>query len=94
MTSDKERKKLTDILRWLGASKEGFTQGLLGRYTILAQAKIEAITPKGINTTPNQPGCSKAPSDHHHPQEAEGTKLRRKIKLTTEKAVLFVPWRG
>jgi hypothetical protein len=41
-----------------------------GRYTILAQAKTEAITPKGINTSPIQPGRSKAPSDHQ-PQEAK-----------------------
>jgi hypothetical protein len=42
-----------------------------GRNTIPAQAKTEAIIPKGINTTPNHLGHNKAPSDHQ-PQEAEG----------------------
>jgi hypothetical protein len=63
-----------------------------GQYTTPAQVKIEAITPKGINTTPNHLGHSKAPSDHQ-PQEVEGMKLWRKIQLTTKKVVLFVLWR-
>jgi hypothetical protein len=42
-----------------------------GRYTNLAQVKSEAITLKGINTTPNHLGHNKAPSDHQ-PQEVEG----------------------
>jgi hypothetical protein len=71
MTSGKEGRKLTDILRWPGASKEGSTQGMSGRYTIPSKVKTEAITTKGSNTLPSQLGCDKAPSDHQ-PQEAEG----------------------
>jgi hypothetical protein len=44
-----------------------------GQYIIPAQVKIEAITPKGINTAPNHLGRSKAPSDHQA-QEAEEDK--------------------
>jgi hypothetical protein len=42
-----------------------------GRYTILAQVKIEAITLKGINIAPSPLGHNKTPSDHQV-QEAEG----------------------
>jgi hypothetical protein len=42
-----------------------------GRYTIPAQVKTEAITPKGINIVSNHPGRSKALLDHK-PQEVEG----------------------
>jgi hypothetical protein len=93
MISAKEGKKLTNILRWPGASEEDSTQGMSERYTIPAQVKTKAITTKGINIAPSQPGHNKAPSDHQ-PQEAEGTKLRRKIQLTTKKVVLLVLWRG
>jgi hypothetical protein len=44
---------------------------MLGRYTIPAKVKTEAITTKGFNIAPNEPGRSKAPSDHQA-QEAEG----------------------
>jgi hypothetical protein len=67
----KEGKKPIDILRRPEASEEGSTQGMSGRYKISAQVKAEAITPKGINTTPNHLGRSKAPSNHQL-QEAEG----------------------
>jgi hypothetical protein len=44
---------------------------MLGRYTILAKVKTEAITTKGINTILDQLGHNKTLSDHQ-PQEAEG----------------------
>jgi hypothetical protein len=66
---------------------------MLGRYTILAKVKTEAITTKGINTILDQLGHNKTLSDHQ-PQEAEGAKLWRKIQLTIKKVVLLVPWRG
>jgi hypothetical protein len=52
------------------ASEKGSTHGMSGRSTIPAQAKTEAITPKGINTASNHLGRNKASSDHQ-PQEAE-----------------------
>jgi hypothetical protein len=43
---------------------------MLGRYTIPAKVKKEAITTKGINTVHSHLGHNKAPSDHQ-PQEVE-----------------------
>jgi hypothetical protein len=44
---------------------------MLGRHTIPAKVKTEAITTKDINTVPSHLGRSKAPLDHQ-PQEVEG----------------------
>jgi hypothetical protein len=60
---------------------------------IPAKVKTEAITTKGINTTPSQLGRNKDPSDHQ-PKRQRGTKLWRKIQLITKKVVLLVLWRG
>jgi hypothetical protein len=70
MIFGKYEKKLTDILRLPGASKEGSTQGMSGRYTIPAKVKIDAITTKGIKTVHSHLGRNKVPSEHQ-PQEAE-----------------------
>jgi hypothetical protein len=74
-------------------SEEGSTQGMLGRYTIPAKVKTEAITTKGTNTVPSQLGAAKL-LQTTSPMRQRGTKLWRKIQLTTKKVVLLVPWRG
>jgi hypothetical protein len=70
MISDKEGRKLTNILRWPGASEEGSTQAMLEQYIILAKVKTEAIITKGTSTVPSQMGRIKALLDCQ-PQEAE-----------------------
>jgi hypothetical protein len=53
MISGKEGKKLTDTLRWLGASEEDSTPGMLGQSIMLAQVMIGESNPKGNSTAPN-----------------------------------------
>jgi hypothetical protein len=64
MTFDKEGNKVTDTLKWPGASEEVSTLGMLGQSIILAQAKTGEIIFKGINTTPNHHEHNKALSGH------------------------------
>jgi hypothetical protein len=71
MISGKEGKKLTDTLRWPGASEEDSTPGMSGQSIMLAQAIIGEANHKGNNTAPNHHGCNKVPSGHQL-QEAEG----------------------
>jgi hypothetical protein len=71
MISGKEGKKLTDTLRWLGASEEDSTPGMSGQSIMLAQVMIGEANPKGNSTTPNRQGRNKVPSGHQL-QEAEG----------------------
>jgi hypothetical protein len=64
MTFGREGKKPIDTPRWLVASEEAFTLGMLGRSIILAQATIGEITLKGINIALNRQGHNKALSGH------------------------------
>jgi hypothetical protein len=89
MISGKEGKKLTDTLRWLGASEEDSTLGMLGQSIMLAQVMIGESNPKGNSTAPNHQGRNKVPSGHQL-QEVEGQKLRMKIRRSAQETVLFV----
>jgi hypothetical protein len=71
MISGKEGKKLTDTLRWSGASEEDSTLGMLGQSIMPAQVMIGEANPKGNITTPNRRGRNKVPLGHQL-QEAEG----------------------
>jgi hypothetical protein len=71
MISGKEGKKLTDTLRWPGASEEDSTLGMSGQSIMLAQVMIGEAKPKGNSAAPNHQGRNKVPSGHQL-QEAEG----------------------
>jgi hypothetical protein len=70
MISSKEGKKLTDTLRWPGASEEDSTPGMSGQSIMLAQVMIGEANPKGNSIAPNHQGPNKVPSGHQL-QEAE-----------------------
>jgi hypothetical protein len=63
--------KLTDTLRWLGASEEDSAPGMSGQSIMPAQVMIGEANPKGNSTAPYHQGCNKVPSGHQL-QEAEG----------------------
>jgi hypothetical protein len=67
----KEGKKLTDTLKWLGASEEDSTPGISGQFIMPTQVMIGEAKPKGNIIAPNHQGCNKVPSGHQL-QEAEG----------------------
>jgi hypothetical protein len=71
MIFGKEGKKLTDTLKWQGASEGDSTPGMLGQSIMLAQVMIGETKPKGSSTAPNHQGHNKVPSDHQL-KEAEG----------------------
>jgi hypothetical protein len=71
MISGKEGKKLTDTLRWPGASEEDSTPRMLGQSITPDQVMIGEANLKGNNTAPNHQGRNKVPSGHQL-QEAEG----------------------
>jgi hypothetical protein len=71
MISGKEGKKLTDTLRWPGASKEDSTLGMSGQSITPAQVMIGEANPKGNSTAPNHQGRYKVPLGHQL-QEADG----------------------
>jgi hypothetical protein len=71
MISGKEGKRLTDTLRWPGASEEDSTPGMSGQSIMPAQVMIGEVNLKGNNTTPNHQGRNKVPLGHQL-QEAEG----------------------
>jgi hypothetical protein len=71
MISGKEEKKLTDTLRWPGASEEDFTPGMSGQSIMLAQVTTGEIKPKDSSIALNHQGRNKVPSGHQL-QEAEG----------------------
>jgi hypothetical protein len=66
----REGKKPIDILRRPGASEEGSTLGISGRFTIPAQVMIEETTLKGISRALRLQGRNKALTGHRL-QEAE-----------------------
>jgi hypothetical protein len=71
MTFDKEGKKPTDTLKWLGASEGDCTPGMLGQSIMPAQVTTGETKPKGSSTAPNHQGHNKVPLGHQL-QEAEG----------------------
>jgi hypothetical protein len=71
MIFGKEAKKLTDTLKWPGASEEDSTPGMSGQSIMLAQVTKGETKPKGSSIAPNHQGRNKVPSGHQL-QEAEG----------------------
>jgi hypothetical protein len=76
MISSKEGKKLTDTLRWPGASEEDSTPGMSGQSIMLTQVMIGEANPKGNITAPNRQGHNKVPSGHQL-QEADGAEASK-----------------
>jgi hypothetical protein len=70
MTSAKEGRKLTNSLRWPGASEDEFIRGMSGRSIAPARAMTREASPRGHSTPHNLWGNSKAPSGRRL-QEAE-----------------------
>jgi hypothetical protein len=70
MTFDRQGRRPTRILRWLGASKKGFTLGMSEQSTILAQMMTGQTTLKATNKAHNLQECSK-PLTCHQLQGAE-----------------------
>jgi hypothetical protein len=89
MIFGKKGKKLTDTLRWLGASEEDSTLGMSGRFIIPAQAAIGEILPKGNNTALNRQEHSKALSGHRL-QEAEGEEASEEDLEISRETVLLI----
>jgi hypothetical protein len=71
MIFGKEGKKLTDTLKWSGASEEDFTPGMSGQSIMPAQVTTGETKPKGSSTAPNHQGRIKVPLGHQL-QEVEG----------------------
>jgi hypothetical protein len=63
MTSDKEGKKLTNFLRWLGASEGESTLGMLDQSTAPVRMMTKEASFRGHNTPHSLWDSSKAPSD-------------------------------
>jgi hypothetical protein len=64
ITFGREGKRSIDTPRWLGASEEGSTLGMLGRFITLAQMMIGAIILRGISTALRHQEHNKAPLGH------------------------------
>jgi hypothetical protein len=64
MTSDKEGRKLTDFLKWLGASEEESTLGMLDQSIAPVRLMTKEASFRGHNTPPSLWDSSKAPSGH------------------------------
>jgi hypothetical protein len=60
----KEGKKLTDTLKWPGASEEDPTPSMSGQSIIPAQVMTGEIKPKDNSIAPNHQGHNKVPSGH------------------------------
>jgi hypothetical protein len=60
MISAREWKKLIGFLRWLGASEEGFTLGMLDQSTIPVRVMTEEASFRGHNIAHNLQGNNKA----------------------------------
>jgi hypothetical protein len=71
MIFGKEGKKLTDTLKWLGASEEDSTPGMSGQSIVPTQVMTGEAKHKGNNIPPNHQGRNKVSSGHQL-QEAEG----------------------
>jgi hypothetical protein len=64
MTSDREGRKLTDFLRWLGASEGEFTLGMSDQSTAPVRMMTKEASFRGHSTPHSLWDSSKAPSGH------------------------------
>jgi hypothetical protein len=60
----KEGKKLTNTLKWLGASEEDSTPGMSGQSIMPAQVMTGEAKTKGNSIAPNHQGRNKVPLGH------------------------------
>jgi hypothetical protein len=67
----KKGKKLTNTLKWIGASEEDSTRDMSGQFIMSTQVMTGEAKPKGNSIAPNHQGRNKVPSGHQL-QEAEG----------------------
>jgi hypothetical protein len=63
-TSAKEGRKLTDSLKWPGASEEESIRGTLGQFITPLKVMTKEVSLRGHNIPHNLRGNSKAPSGH------------------------------
>jgi hypothetical protein len=71
MIFGKEGKKLTDTIKWPGASEEDSTPGMSDQSIMPAQVTTGETKPKASSIAPNHQGHNKVPSGHQL-QEVEG----------------------
>jgi hypothetical protein len=64
MIFGEEGKKLTDTLKWPGASEGDCTPGMSGQSIMPAQAMTGETKPKGSSIAPNLQGHNKVLSGH------------------------------
>jgi hypothetical protein len=64
MTSAKEGRKLSDFLRWLGASEEESTLGISDQSTAPVKTMTKEASFRGHNTARSLQDSNKAPSGH------------------------------
>jgi hypothetical protein len=64
MIFGKEGKKLTDTLKWQGASEEDSTPGMSGQSIMPAQVTTGETKHKDSIIAPKHQGRNKVPSDH------------------------------
>jgi hypothetical protein len=84
MTFNKEGKKPTDTLKWLGALEGDSIPSMSGQSIMPAQGMIGETKPKGSSTAPNHQGHNKVPSGHQL-QEAEGAEtLKEDMEISLE----------
>jgi hypothetical protein len=64
MIFGKKGKKLTDTLKWPGASEKDSTPGMSGQSIMPGQVTTWETKPKGSNIAPNHQWRNKVPSGH------------------------------
>jgi hypothetical protein len=89
MTSDKEGRKLTDFLRWLGASEGEFALGMSEQSTAPVRMTIKEASFRGHSTPHSLRDSSKAPSGHQlQGAEAAGAS-EEDMKISPKKFIAY-----
>jgi hypothetical protein len=89
MTSDKEGRKLTDFLRWLGASEGESTLGMSDQSIAPVKMMTKEASFRGHNTPHSLRDNSKAPSGHQlQGAEAAGA-LEEDMGISPEKSIVY-----
>jgi hypothetical protein len=93
MTSDREGRKLTYFLRWLGASEGESTLGMSDQSTTPIRMMTKEASFRGHITPHSLWDINKAPSGHQL-QGAEAAGARRKIWGPAQENLLLILWWG
>jgi hypothetical protein len=89
MTFDKEGRKLTNFLRWLGASEEESTLGMSDQSTAPVKMMTKEASFRGHSTPHSLRDSSKAPSGHQLlGAEAEGAS-KEDMEISLEKFIAY-----